>query len=499
MRYIVIIALLSTHTLLLFPPSLMARLMAKRTAIARFDVVPHQIVNSPFEVGLLAFHKDGIENVSFDVSDGTKNMNYIVSMPSLNPRTHVEEYWFTLDPLLFQDGLITITATATPSTLDIDNGRRTIVLELYCNGNGSLCPPLSVYVGTEGSDTNQGTLNSPMGTILGALYTLKENCGGGEIILKDEGTYYLGTADNNRSPKKTSHWITIRAADGLDRDKVILTNEERSIVQLNTKMVHWKNVSLDFKNIIQIYNFGSHDWFDNCRWFNSDGRSMEYSKQLINVRDYYYATDSIAHDMLYGFHFCKLLRNSKILRISGDAIQMNLLSINTEIDDIDGSILKHHSDVYQMWDQMDNIIVYNLETRNLVNTQSIFLQPVNNVPKDEPVVALSNAAFVNCSFDNKPAGSIQNTNGPPFSQMQSSFQHIIFRNVSLPWQRFILRTELTGNKAWSSSDVIFEDCELHFITYNNYVNQNSSQYLGAPPGVSFINCSSAPAFRPLSQ
>lgn len=468
---------------------------AKRTAIAHFDVVPYQVISKPFEVGVLAFHKNTIEAVIFNISDGASEESLRIETPSFNPRTNVIEYWVSIDPSLFKDGLITINAKVIPAGDKQEAEIRNISLQLYANANGTFDNEQELFVSLKGNDKNQGTPDAPLASIISALYRLK-NADRGRITLLDEGTYYLGSANKKRSPLKSTHWITIAPAPWLNRDNVIITNRERSLIRLYSRMLHWQNLSFDFKNIKQIYNDSPYYWFEHCRWFSSDGREKVPKPLLPNLRNYYYATDSILHDMVYGFHFCKLLRNSKILNISGDAIQKNLLTVNTFIDNVGGELLKHHSDIYQMWDEMDNVILYNVEAVNLTKTQAIFLQPVNDIPKNEPVVSMSNSAFVNCSFlHNVKPGPGNNTGGPPFSQMQSSFEHILFTNVSLPWQHFVFRTDMTGNRSWHAKDVIFQNCELHYLTYKKYINTKSSRYIGPVPGVSFQNCRAAPIMK----
>ncbi|MEJ2033304.1 MAG: hypothetical protein P8Y63_09755 [Deltaproteobacteria bacterium] len=43
-----------------------------RRAIARFDVVPYQIISNPINIGVLAYHMNGIECVIFEATDGNK-------------------------------------------------------------------------------------------------------------------------------------------------------------------------------------------------------------------------------------------------------------------------------------------------------------------------------------------------------------------------------------------------------------------------------------------
>ena len=65
--------------------------------VAQWDVVPYQLVKEPFKAGVVAFY-DKPFKVEFSVN-GRKVAE--ADKASLNDRTKVEEYWFTLDPAKF--------------------------------------------------------------------------------------------------------------------------------------------------------------------------------------------------------------------------------------------------------------------------------------------------------------------------------------------------------------------------------------------------------------
>lgn len=84
--------------------------------IAHWDVVPYQTVNDQMNIGLLAYHINEIEKVSFSVNKGPW---FDVKTPNLNPQTAsdyapvlaeypqnfgaVEEYWVVLDAAQFRN------------------------------------------------------------------------------------------------------------------------------------------------------------------------------------------------------------------------------------------------------------------------------------------------------------------------------------------------------------------------------------------------------------
>ena len=67
---------------------------ADAQAIARWDAVPYRVVGKPTNLGVVAFHINGIDRVEFSIA-GDKIRT--VRIPSLNKRTGVREYHFTFE------------------------------------------------------------------------------------------------------------------------------------------------------------------------------------------------------------------------------------------------------------------------------------------------------------------------------------------------------------------------------------------------------------------
>ena len=82
-------------------------------AIARFDVVPYQAFSDTLNVGVVAFHVNGIQKVSFSVNGGSW---VDVTDMTRNPDTNVVEYWATLRATDFSDGQIEVRAIVYPNT-----------------------------------------------------------------------------------------------------------------------------------------------------------------------------------------------------------------------------------------------------------------------------------------------------------------------------------------------------------------------------------------------
>ena len=81
-------------------------------AIARWNVVPYQIIDASFDIGVLAFHRNGIERVEFSLDDGPV---VAVTAQSFNARTGVWEYRVAIDPAQLSDGLLEVRAIAYPA------------------------------------------------------------------------------------------------------------------------------------------------------------------------------------------------------------------------------------------------------------------------------------------------------------------------------------------------------------------------------------------------
>ncbi|MEO0477713.1 MAG: hypothetical protein AAF085_17345, partial [Planctomycetota bacterium] len=82
---------------------------ASELAIALWNVVPEQTVESGFTVGVVAHHIDGIDRVEIAASGGPW---VSITEPTLNPRTQSTEYWATLSQL--EDEPIELRAVAYP-------------------------------------------------------------------------------------------------------------------------------------------------------------------------------------------------------------------------------------------------------------------------------------------------------------------------------------------------------------------------------------------------
>ncbi|RMD65394.1 MAG: hypothetical protein D6824_02735, partial [Planctomycetota bacterium] len=478
---------------------------ADAKAIARWDVVPWQTFSGQFQVGVVAFHVNGIDRVDFSLEGGPW---VSVSAPTVNPRTGVKEYWATLDATTVPDGLVEVRAIVWPTTgvprvlagSIVDDVEKTgeHSMFLYANGGGTL--PRNVrYVSLTGSDAAAGTQSAPFRTIMQGVRSLLEaGSMGGTIVLLDAGEYDIGRLWHPHSSMPNDSWITITPRQGLTRDQVVLKPTSRTDVRPRANRLRFRNLSMDFANIVRYYPEGTQEvWFDHVRWFNSDGWTQTYGgtyftpvRTLEDQR--YYATDSVAENMIYGFTEATLLRGCHVQNISGDAYQNSRFIVKCTADNVNDNILPHHTDLFQYFGTFKNVIIYDIVGTNLNSIQTFFFGPVMPTwPGDEE---LRDFAIV----DVDASDGVKLTNN--VTQLQGPETHMLWRNVNLPWQEFAIRDGRDGFAGsihqFKGHDVLIENSVLHPLSVARYITFDttlvSPAKVGPVGGVRFVNVTAAP-------
>ena len=451
-------------------------------AIARWDVVPFQTFEEGFTVGVVAFHMNGIDRVEFSVDDGPWVPVYEMQ---LNPRTDVMEYAVTLEPALFEDGPVEVRAIAWPMhageprvlagpifepgpyvsyrpTEGFKDGNHSMVL--HANANGTLEGPTAYVRPYNGVREGDGTLSNPFTYVIDAITVISSNpdnkFGRVELILP--GEYEFGPQPNASAIHAdfADSYIVVAPSDGIDASEVVIKNSQ-GIIDPRQARIKYERVAFD----TAVDRLSGHmPWFDEVLFFDSLG--WENEDQLMPVSGLYFATDSTALDKLYAFPGAAMLRSCHAERISGDVWQTSKMVLKCTADNVDGTVLVHHTDLYQMWSGLENAIVYDSVATNLVQVQSLFLQPSSGV-----LGHLTNSAFVNLQIANERVanGSIPNWGGTPWSQMQGTFSHVVFDGVSLPNQRFMFRTDMSGDARFQGHNVTLRDSVLHWATYDALV------------------------------
>ena len=260
--------------------------------MAYFDVVPQQDVTGVFEVGVVAYHLEGMDRVEFTITRegyiGDWNHDEIVdgedlsvllerwgsgvggreithllgawgqSVPhtpevitvnemTLNPRTGELEYWFALDTRKHPDTKITVSAeafgTMGPSVvLDRDVYDENYDLPQYSGVNlfstnvGNKWPTRELYISPDGDDVNgDGTRENPFRGLHDALrYGLQQPYAeiGGTTVYLLEGEHTIDASGGwplNSFRQSNGRYFTITPAPGVaSADCKIVANENTS-------------------------------------------------------------------------------------------------------------------------------------------------------------------------------------------------------------------------------------------------------------------------------
>jgi hypothetical protein len=249
--------------------------------IAYFDVVPQQDIEGIFNMGVVAYHLEGIDRVEYTIHrdgfvgdwnrDGTVNGEDLgilfdnwgngvdgedlgrmfsawghsiphepevvtVTEQEINPRTGQEEYWFGLDTRNRPDSVITVTAEIFPidgPSLVLDkswqedsyyggDGRKYTAPQLFSNNTGQF-PTRELYISPNGSNEfGDGTRENPYQKLNFALRSGKEmpwaEVGGTTIYLMEGDHTVDQTSWPNNAYRQNGRYIIIRSDPQADQN-----------------------------------------------------------------------------------------------------------------------------------------------------------------------------------------------------------------------------------------------------------------------------------------
>lgn len=454
---------------------------AKRTpVIAAWDVVPYQVIDGPFTVGVVAFHETGCR-VEFAVVqtptesasgatgalDGAVKQEESVQRAKGNERTGVWEYHITVDPAGLEDGPFAVLATAVP--LGEDYASATLApLPLVSNANGSLRPDKPVWADcVRGDDqTGDGTEARPLETIRRALTIAGD---GGMVYLKPGKGY---SADRLGGGKTRTFWTTIAAAPGVERDDI-----EIGPGRPGTDKLRFEKVTLyadppkrAYNTILAGENGSTIVWLDDCKMYNRKGRwgggGVVFGNRYVG-----YVTGGITTEMDNGPGGV-LVRNHKIHKITSDALTSARTAINVEVRDIDRGPTNAHPDWHQSYtgggDKYKTCILYNCSGFNCLS-QGFFGHN------------LKDSAFVNCIFHRPP--------GIGYSQYSGHMDHVLWLHCTVPTQTWLWRGTLRGNDCYVQNGVFIDmretqggDTSGFTISHNHFIKQEKPMGIEATGG-----------------
>ena len=190
--------------------------------IVRWNVVPFQDIKLPFQLGVVAFHINGIERVTFSVDNGPWKTVYLAGY---NPRTQTEEFSVMLEPLLFEaNGMVEVRAIVYPRGAGIP---RVLAGPVQYSGttSGWYSPELNEF----GEPTNSLWIGEhSLELFVHAGAPLPE-----QVVELDAGAYTWGQpplatpmlqADEGGGlvEPDPNRWVVFKAKSGLDRSEVII-------------------------------------------------------------------------------------------------------------------------------------------------------------------------------------------------------------------------------------------------------------------------------------
>jgi len=394
-------------------------------AIARWDVVPYQTFSGEFEVGVVAFHINGIDRVEFSVDGGPVVPVYEMS---LNPRTNVVEYVAKLDASLFQQaGQAEVRAVVYPKDAGkprvlagaSGNGEHSLIL--YADPSGSVLANRKVrYVAPWGSNTSgDGTAGNPFATIRRAAQNIYVAQNG----KSDNGLIYLMAGDHpwhsstgwHVHPDTVDTWLTISAAPGVSRENVRIVGGSGD--RLNASLTQIKGVTV-VSNLYSSNNLNrpAKIWFNNSELVGAGSTDNQvFATQWTGG---IYSTESMIRDVRNGFKGGALLERNVTLRNLGeDAFFNSPLIINAYVENIDTTGVSGgpHPDLVQYSNVRYNNIVYGLKALG-VKSQGLFMRSISDTPSRD-------IAFVNILVEMDP-----NTY---FNQILNSVDHLLIWHVTL--------------------------------------------------------------------
>ena len=479
--------------------------------IARWARVPNEVLDGVQQIGLVAYHKDGIKEVQYTVKQGNTTTSHVITETKANQKTKIEEYSFDFD----FDTLLPGDAITVSAKVIANDGSELVFDEPYSVGPkkgyenlSSYLEPLLVsklgihnlvlektYVGKvykvelTGNDSNDG-ISAPFKTAEKALSVVIT----GDVIQFGDGEFELVRPRRTKSGTGPSKWLTIRGSG----NTVFTTPNNTSSFSCKLP-IRWVNITLDFGRV--GYFSGKDMWWDNCKFINPSNEAW-YENGLQNhgkpdpsiplstngkdavvfrcIGGEHFFTDCYLSNFCSGYNHTPLVRNSIIRKIWGDAFSMGNGIFNVSIDTFAGFLTDKHSDIYQMWETKENVIMSGVYATGVESVQGIFARPVlagrdwffQNRPIFNPEVDkqcyFGNSAFVNNTFihapEPRPSKNIANAGGPPFTQINNKAFHILIINHKSPYQKMFFGGD-TSEDGWETrdmEDVILTDCDLHW-------------------------------------
>jgi hypothetical protein len=354
-------------------------------AIAHWDIVPFQTFTGNLNIGVVAFHRNGIDRVEFSAKGGPWTP---ATTMTLNPQTSVTEYWVTLRATDLADGPVEVRAIAYPKTAgvprvvsynyQVNGGPEVFGCQLYANANNTM-PAQVRCVSPSGSNSNNGlTPSTAYATILHAAQQIQSAQGGDA----GGGTIYLMPNQNWAVPSLSgisaaNRWLTISGAPGTTADQVVFASGAYN--GLPGGLLKIKNLRLQGPNM-EIGGQGGGIWFEGVKSMGTDpyNDTGGTSSVTTNKPKGIYVTESYYEYLTVPLVRQHLTRNVELLEIGDDLFHTPRCVINVTSHDHGKVNTAFHSDFVGWADSLqgifstENYIFYNVKSYDCGDIQGIY-------------------------------------------------------------------------------------------------------------------------------
>lgn len=412
--------------------------------IARWDVVPFVEFTDTMNIGVVAFHANGIERVEFSANGGAWTS---VSQMRYNASVGVWEYFATLRASDFPDGLIELRARVFPKLAGVPrvlqgglqntrvggvnhlafrNGQH--AMWVNANSRGTLAKG-TVYASGTGSDTTgDGSQGNPFRTISRALTRLDNQRGTseGSTVYLMPGEYTWNSPTAFASPanviRTSTRWVTVAAAPGVSASDVRISTSD--VGGLRTKLLRAERVT--------FFSAGGPRtptamdtllWADNCR--NTSTSPFVGGGFGTGSWSGIYVTGCEADTVMSCFRSATFVRNSVGRNFSDTPIGSDATVINVSVSEFVRNPNGDHADIIHWFfntpGTRENRVIYGLRAVKF-DMQAFQANPISAGCQQFDNIALVN---VHASKDGTSTAG---------SWWYFDCNHLLIWNVQLPDQ-----------------------------------------------------------------
>ena len=449
------------------PPAVGSGAGADAKAIARWDVVPYQTFDGLFEIGVVAFHINGIDRVEFSLDGGPWTA---VKEMTLNPRTNVVEYWVALDAARSPDGPVEVRAIAYPQKgvprvlqgsldepLNVTRGMHSI--PLWANAEGTLREIILHVDSINGNDdTGDGSLARPYATIARA-----GTAAGGQASASDavvlrlaQGEYVLHKGTGGLS--HVEQWTTIEPEPGVAPSAVRMVGSETGALT-SMRRVRFHRVAVRGVFRIPVLTL----WFDDIDY---DGMDLSNGGQVVAKAwspGGIWITGGTSTGSARVLRGADFYRDHRVIQCSTSPFGDGPCTLYSRCDAY--VLTQFHGDVWH-WlvgttdatsDAADaNIIAYNVVAEDFA-TQGIYAS-VHPTELIGTPVHFNNVAFVDISIHHR----MENEGDYRGGWWQVGTDHFIMRGVKAPTQVMRWNPAKFNTKMRNTS---ITDCSFYAFAY----------------------------------